>query len=545
MKISSWCLLTLCTSVWADYTPRKTECPSSPLIRDPKGVQPDEADYISGRQNKSKPALNAFLKKQNIDDFDVDSFLEKASPKIAIAASGGGLRATLTGLGTLQALDNRTENSTLAGYLQAVDYMSGLSGGSWLVGYSAINDYPDFETLYNAFDHFFDLPGSMGTIGMTVKVFLDSLQKLRAGYQTSVTDEWGRLIYMLLGNAGLKKEDANWSDIQEMDSFTSFEMPFPIIIGMSLFPGTSFDVQYITFNNSVVEMTPYEFGTWDKNVRRFMNMKYLGTEMENGTPTGNCTTNYDNAGLIMGISSDIFNGMLGFDGIYGILIEDLMKLLEMINAAEYRVGVISPNPFYKLDDLPSNQTISRVLPMCDGGYDGEGIPILPFLQPEREVDVVIAMDPAADTPEGWPTGEALRRTAGKSEWEFGEGIFPQIPDRETFLNDNLTTKPVFFGCNITSLKQYDNSDRYSPVIIYIPMMNISYLSNFSTEKLLYSHEESLGTVNNGYNMMTRTNLTDDENWGKCLGCVSILREMQRLNETVDGCESCFSDYCYN
>lgn len=83
---------------------------------------------MSSRRNKTKPALSTFLKKQNIDNFDVDSFLERASPKLAVAAAGGGLRATYMGMGTFQALDNRTENSTLAGYLQAVDYMSGLSG---------------------------------------------------------------------------------------------------------------------------------------------------------------------------------------------------------------------------------------------------------------------------------------------------------------------------------------------------------------------------------------------------------------------------------
>jgi lysophospholipase len=503
---------------------------------------------MSSRRNKTKPALSTFLKKQNIDNFDVDSFLERASPKLAVAAAGGGLRATYMGMGTFQALDNRTENSTLAGYLQAVDYMSGLSGGSWLVGYLAINDYPDFQTLFHAFDGIFNLPGSMGTLGMLAKVFIDSLQKLKAGYQTSVTDQWGRLIYLLLGNAGLLKADFNWSDIRNLTSFTSHEMPFPIILGTTVFPGSSFDVEYITYNNSIMEMTPYEFGTWDKNIREFIDMQYLGTEMENGTPVGECTTNYDNAGLLMGISSNVFNAGLdglGIDGIFGILVEDLMKLLEIINDASYRLGVISPNPFYKQDDIPSNQTISRGLLVCDGGFDLETIPILPFLQPEREVDVVISMDPSLDSPEGWPTGECIRHTAAKSQWEFGEGVFPQIPDNVTFINDNLTTKPVFFGCNITNLKKYDNTDRYSPVIVYVPMHNISYVSNFSTGKLLYTKEESFGTVNNAYNMMTRTNLTEDEEWGKCLGCVSILRELQRLNETVPDCERCFSNYCYN
>ncbi|KAG5370368.1 Lysophospholipase 3 [Yarrowia sp. C11] len=550
MKVSLFYAASLCSAVLASYTPVKGECPSGPLLRQkPQGLQADEAEYISSRQNKTKPALAAFLKNQNISDFDVDDFLERASPKLAIAAAGGGLRATYTGMGTLQALDDRTENSTLAGYLQAVDYMSGLSGGSWLVGYLAINDYPDFEVLYRAFDGIFNLPGSMGTLGMLAKVFIDTLQKLKAGYQTSVTDQWGRLIYFLLGNAGLLKEDFNWSDIRNLTSFTSHEMPFPIILGTTTFPGTSQDAAFIGFNNSIVEMTPYEFGTWDKNLREFVDIKYLGTEMEDGTPVDQCTTNYDNSGFLMGISSNVFNlgslGVFGVDGIFGILVEDLMKLLEVINSASYRLGVISPNPFYKRDDLPTNQTISRGLLVCDGGYDLETIPLLPFLQPEREVDVIIAQDPSLDSPEGWPTGECIRNSAAKSNWEFGEGVFPEIPDNLTFIDKDLNKKPVFFGCDVSKLKKYDGTDRYSPVIVYVPSTNITYGSNFSTGKLIYSKEEMFGTVNNAYNVMTRTNLTQDENWGKCLGCVSILRETQRLNETVDDCQSCFDEYCYN
>lgn len=90
----------------------------------------------------------------------------------------------------------------------------------------------------------------------------------------------------------------------------------------------------------------------------------------------------------MGISSNVFNAGLdglGIDGIFGILVEDLMKLLEIINDASYRLGVISPNPFYKQDDIPSNQTISRGLLVCDGGFDLETIPILPFCNPNEKL----------------------------------------------------------------------------------------------------------------------------------------------------------------
>lgn len=47
-----------------------------------------------------------------------------------IATSGGGLRASLYGAGTIAALDSRNETN-IGGLLQLAEYSSGLSGGSW------------------------------------------------------------------------------------------------------------------------------------------------------------------------------------------------------------------------------------------------------------------------------------------------------------------------------------------------------------------------------------------------------------------------------
>lgn len=569
MKFSTIFTTTLAATATANYAPVRVDCPSDLNIsRKADGLSKPEADYIDNRHKKTAEALKSYLKGLDIkqrgnNTFDVDSFLNETSPKLAISAAGGGFRAMLVGAGVIAALDKRVDDSNKnGGFLQSADYLAGLSGGAWLVGSLALNDFPTVPELQASPDVWYlnkslvgsADPGSMNTIGLFAKVLADTTGKLAAGFQTSLTDQWGRLINYQTINAshhagGLDGTEVTWSGIRNVSSFSSHDMPFPIILGVSLFPGTSFDLNQIGFNNSVVEMTPYEWGTWDRNIRSFVDTEYLGTELVDGKPTGQCTRRYDNAGFLMGASSNVFNmdlKDLGFTGIQGILFNDVFSALDIANEGSFNVAVFNPNPFYQQEGIKTNQTISKALYMCDGGFDEEAIPILPFLQPEREVDVIVAIDPSTDTEDHWPNGASLRATQKKSDWEFGEGVFPSIPSNSTFLSQNLTTRPVFFGCNTTSLKTYKDSDRLSPVIVYVPMSDISYPTNFSTGKLSYTNEEQERSITNGFNMMTRSNGTLDDNWDKCLGCASLLREFQRRDADVpNDCEQCFSDYCYN
>jgi lysophospholipase len=72
-------------------------------------------------------------------------------PNIGIAVSGGGYRAMLNGAGVISAFDSRTPNSTskghIGGVLQAATYLSGLSGGSWLVGSLYVNNFTTVDML--------------------------------------------------------------------------------------------------------------------------------------------------------------------------------------------------------------------------------------------------------------------------------------------------------------------------------------------------------------------------------------------------------------
>lgn len=77
-------------------------------------------------------------------------------PKVAIAFSGGGLRAMLSGAGVFDGLDSRSTTAkpnlndgkpTVNGLLDWASYMTGLSGGSWLIGASAQNNYATIDSL--------------------------------------------------------------------------------------------------------------------------------------------------------------------------------------------------------------------------------------------------------------------------------------------------------------------------------------------------------------------------------------------------------------
>ncbi len=104
------------------------------------------------------------LERANIQGIDVQAYIQSivdsngTVPRIGIAFSGGGYRALMNGAGAMAAFDNRTTNSTgsgqLGGLLQASTYVSGLSGGSWLVGSIYTQNFTTVESIVRATEGF-------------------------------------------------------------------------------------------------------------------------------------------------------------------------------------------------------------------------------------------------------------------------------------------------------------------------------------------------------------------------------------------------------
>jgi lysophospholipase len=147
-----------------------------------------------------------------LGDFDGVAYINKVAnngsllPNIGIAVSGGGYRALMNGAGALKAFDSRTPNSTgagqLGGLLQSATYLSGLSGGSWLLASIYINNFTTISALqthtpgavWQFGNSIFEGPDEGVQLADSADYYVDIVDavagKANAGFRTSITDYW-------------------------------------------------------------------------------------------------------------------------------------------------------------------------------------------------------------------------------------------------------------------------------------------------------------------------------------------------------------------
>ncbi|CAG87754.1 DEHA2E04774p [Debaryomyces hansenii CBS767] len=550
------------------YAPGQVDCPDKSLVRAASDISDEEKEWIEGRNKITNENLIKFLENCDMKDFDAEKFVKNTSKPITIGLSfsGGGYRAMLNGAGQLSALDNRTDGASdaaLGGLLQASTYLTGLSGGSWLVGTIALNNFTSVQKILKDGD-IWDLEHSIVNYGgwnvlstyNYYKSISDDLNaKEDAGFEVSLTDTWARaLSHQFFAELDDFGASLTWSGIRDMDPFKKYEMPFPIVVADGRTPGT----QIISSNSSVFEFNAFEMGSWDPSLYQFSDVKYIGTDVDDGESTnGTCIGGFDNAGYVLGTSSSLFNQFvlqINTTSLSETVQNIISHFLDKVSDAEDDVAIYKPNPFYKTDEAAVKSIVKNdTLYLVDGGEDLQNVPLHPLIQPQRNVDVIFAYDNSADTNESWPNGASLVATYERQFLEQGNGtIFPHVPDVNTFLNLNLTARPTFFGCdakNLTSLLS-DTSDKDSvfdsPLVVYTANRPFSYWSNTSTYKLDYEDNEKKGIIQNGYEAASRLNRTLDDEWAACVGCAIIRREQERNGiEQSDQCKSCFNKYCWN
>ncbi|KAK9325217.1 lysophospholipase catalytic domain-containing protein [Lipomyces orientalis] len=537
----------------ANYTPTRTPCPSGSLVRlASAGLSSDESQYVDERNNMTRDALVSLLDRIGLDDFDASDFLgSNTSIKIGLAISGGGYRAMLSGAGFLAAADNRTVNATdsghIGGLLQASTYLVGLSGGSWLVGSMVMNNFSSVQDLQTD-PVLWDLSNSLLSpkgVNITAadefyaQVVDEIAGKADAGFETSLTDIWGRLLSQQMFNYSGGGPGLVWSDIADTGPFASRELPFPMVTVVGVTEGEVVDIETTT----AFEFSPYEMGSWDNTVGAFFLTKYLGSEAVNGTPANSneCVVGFDNAGFVIGTSSSLFNlSPLNSSLVLNTFLpSQLMSALGETGNDSYTQGVavFAPNPFFGVDD--ANMRLDPLIGLADGGEDGQNVPLLPLLQPEREVDVIFALDNSANLESGWPNGEALITTYER-QYIRESAALPYVPDNNSFVALNLTRQPTFFGCDAS------NMSTITPLIVYMANYPYSYLTNTSTLKLTYTTEEIEGFITNGYNLGTQGNGTIDSEWPACMACALIHREVERRGiEHTAQCQQCMQNHCWD
>lgn len=514
--------------------------------------------------------MKTLLARMNITGLDTDTYIDNAAnnvsalPNIAIAGSGGGYRALLNYAGNLAAFDNRTTNATgtgqLGGLLQSATYLAGLSGGSWMVGSLYSNNFTSIESIITNNNN---TGGALWQFGNSILEgpdtgsiqLLDSAEyyhalyddvegKEDAGYNTTITDYWGRALSYQLIDAQNGGPAYTFSSIADNDWFTAGDAPMPILVTDGRQPGEL----VVNSNATVYEINPWELGTFDPTTYGFAPIRYLGTNFSAGEIPDNqsCVRGFDNAGFMMGTSSSLFNqAFLEINGSSGLFNTIFTNILARIGSDDDDIADY-PNPFYGWNNGSNRLYDLEQLTLVDGGEDLQNIPLHPLIQPVRNVDVIFAIDSSADTTAddyaNWPNGTSLVATYERSKLPIANGtLFPAVPDEQTFVNLGLNNRPTFFGCDASNF-----SGVAPPLIVYLPNAPYSYNSNVSTYDLEYSDTQRNYIINNGYDSASQGNGTLDSQWPTCVGCAILSRSLNRTSTTVpDVCTQCFDRYCWN
>ncbi|KAN0106052.1 FabD/lysophospholipase-like protein [Hyaloscypha variabilis] len=540
----------------ATYAPVSTSCPSTSLIRIADGLSDGEQTYRTARKEKADVALADWLLKTSCG-FDTSGDL----PTVALTSSGGGFRALLGGAGVVQAFDGRDSNVSTSGLYQGITYHSALSGGSWLLSSIIANDFATISSLLeiwkpNFANGLFTPDGSNAT-AVFADISADIALKKAAGFKGTVADAWSRLLSLQLLPGPNYGVDNTLSTITSLSSFIDYEMPYPIITAQNVdLNGT---LCTPPANGSVWEFTPYEFGTWDPEVAAFTPTAFLGTSVSNGIPsTNSCITNYDNLGFVLGTSSTLFNDPTeGATEAPAVLLanlcqatattssnststvdpltvefeEDVFGLLTEIPAITFTSAAdlfaTWPNPFYKLTSAPL-VSAQQNLAMVDGGETGQVNPIFPFLQPARNVNVILVNDNDGDTAALYPNGAELHNTYLAAS-AAGLTRMPFVPSSDVFIAQNITERPAFFGCG----------DSSTATVVWIPNAPLTPAGGaIETAQVVINGTQTESLVANGVAVGSQN---DSKEWATCLAC-GIMEGTGTVLPAE--CRACLEKYCF-
>ncbi|KAK6332985.1 Lysophospholipase 1 [Orbilia javanica] len=522
----------------------------------------EEAAWVNGRMKVANTALTEYLGRVGMEGFDHKAFMKGYTPTVGLAFSGGGYRAMLNGAGVISAFDSRNPKAMgpggLGGLLQGATYLSGLSGGGWLVGSMVVNGFPTIGQIQNS-ERLWKLEDSIfSPLGKSYKyypsIFAQAKEKLDAGFDITLTDIWS----LMLSRVFIDKPDGGpkltLSSIANCKIFRNFQMPFPMFLANGRTEGDTL----LHLNATVFEINPLEFGSHDPSVNAFSQTKLLGSDYHEGKPEegGKLINGFDNAAFVMGTSSSLFNqvlidikrndvGVLGG----GFLKNLVISALEYLSKIEFDIADWTPNPFFGFNPEHNPNAVTKNLTLVDGGLDLENIPFNPHLVPHRGVDVVFANDNSADVirfddglPSNWPNGTSMVATYKR----FKRGLmakgstFPEVPDIHTFINKGLNNRITWFGCDAKKV-----SANPSPLVVYIPNAPYTAFSNTSTFKMAYKDFERDMLIDNGYMVATQGDGELDPEWPACVGCAVVHREMERRGTITEQCRKCLRSYCWD
>lgn len=454
-------------------------------------------------------------------------------------------------LGMVQGTMNQSSeaaSSGIGGWLDAMSYMAGLSGGSWGTGsFMANGGMLPSDLVTNVWNLASNLvyPSDDKT-----SFYYDLVSEVDAkestGFQTQVTDFWA----LALGNHLLPSQyhldnSPNYTFSQLSDTVPAFanaSLPFPIIIAAEREPGTTL----IAENATYFELTPLEFGSWSwgnttRTTGAFTPIEYLGSSLNNGQPNGTtCWKGFDQLSFVMGTSSTLFNDIittLDSANASGVIIDAISSIVSALGDTDNDVALY-PNSFANYE--PSTNPVSdlQYITLVDGGETNQNVPLEPLLVSQRSVDAVLAFDASADTGLNWPNGSSLWTTWQRAAVHSTDGNFtlrmPQVPSTAGFINGGWNQRPTFFGCNDTD----------TPVVVYVPSYPWSYYANTTTLTLEYDNSTAAAMVLDGMRSMTLNGSVEE--WPRCLACAMTDRAFAYTAQNrSEVCQGCFDRWCWD
>ncbi|KAG8219070.1 putative lysophospholipase [Butyriboletus roseoflavus] len=549
-----------------------------------QSLSTSEASYVQARRSEVIPqAWKTYLANVEATNVTLPSYVSSIlsgsssqTPNFGIATSGGGYRAAIFGAGVLNALDGRNASSNSAGIgglLQTATYLAGLSGGSWFLTSLAQANFPTMQELVFGYPNSTVANNSWGGWNANYSVYAPSSDpvtdaeylvqlveelegKYDAGYNVTFADVWSRALarHFVNGTFPSNFYDESythgagilWSSVSETESFTSYAMPFPIVVSDVLAPGqnTSNDLpgDYVPISNPIFEFNVFEMGSYDPMLSAFAPTKYLGTRNNSI-----CITNYDQSALVAGTSSELFNEYNVTGTLESLFGPELSLLNSLLPESGIELDAASwPNPFYGVAPETFSLSNQTDLTLVDGGEDGEVIPLQPLLVKARDVDTILAIDASSDV-NNFAAGDSLIATQDRAMLLSSAYSFPPVPTTtEEFTAQNLSTRPTFFGCDTTS----------TPLLIYLanggpPHNGEAPVTNTSTSQVAYDSSEIQAMLDQTFIIATQgypanSSVATDPEWPACLACAIVDRARERAGETRSGvCECCFARYCWS
>ncbi|PLW51758.1 hypothetical protein PCANC_05543 [Puccinia coronata f. sp. avenae] len=545
------------------YAPVVDKCPADFFARKPNEPEAKlskaEFEYVNTRAAKSIPLWEEYLTRVQLQDFDVQSFLLKAKtrgglagetlPNFAFSLSGGGVRALCVAASILDGFDSRNQKAVegkVGGILQLANYAAGISGASWLLGSWATSNFPRANTLEWGLDRQNDL-WDWNVAKHYLKIYKIVKQKQEAGFPVSIVDAWAILLNRHFINDPQHHDPQTgkavlWSSIRQTSTYKERSAPFVMAIATSR-PDTK---KAFTPESPTYEFTPEEFGVWHPNLNVSIPIDILGSPPQayKSPSNSSCVKGFENAGFVMGMSSNIYSAA------------DSPKMTEIPSFVQKVVDQFVdedswegklPNTFQGLGKDGQFQDDQRdMLLMADCGFTLENIPIFPFLQPSRKVDVIFAVDSSADGTDssdpiqfGYPNGTALHGMYSRTlQPQFREYRMPKIPNPYdgSFTKPGYNKRPTFFGCD---------SNPRTPLIIYLPNYYMVGKTSVNTAESTYSKKRVDEFFQNGLAIATQDpGDKPDERWPACLACALVDHQVQRNSQArTKQCQQCFDFYC--